>query len=405
MLEVAGGTYLELCGEPAWSELYGSGVRAAASLARLSRRVSLHTYIGKRERPTLDWLSSTFGFGIAAAENINRTISFSYQHPLSEPVITPEVRKIELAAPLIVSGEAVVRFGFLEGDAVVHGRRVVYDPQSRYGPRPFHENGSTAEKLAIVANVAEASQLTGERVVAKMGRRLQRDERANVVVIKRGWRGATVFHASAVMQVPVYPTERVWSIGSGDVFTAVFGHFWAERSLAPRSAAVLASQATAYYCATRSLPVPRSPGLALAQLGSLPPRQPPSRKNPLLYLAGPFFTIAQRWLVTQSYNALLRQGIQVFSPFHDVGVGPADKVVKADLAALRRSTGVFAVIDGADPGTLFEVGFARALGIPVVALVQNESNEAVKMLQGSDCVLLDDFASAIYRATWLATGT
>ncbi len=73
-----------------------------------------------------------------------------------------------------------------------------------------------------------------------------------------------------------------------------------------------------------------------------------------------------------------------------------------DIEAIKKSDLVFAVVDGLDSGTLFEVGYARALEKPVVAFVQNETAQSIKMLQGTQCEIVDDFASAIYRVTWTA---
>jgi nucleoside 2-deoxyribosyltransferase len=94
--------------------------------------------------------------------------------------------------------------------------------------------------------------------------------------------------------------------------------------------------------------------------------------------------------------------LKVFSPYHNVGHGPASKVVPADIKALDESDIVFALADGLDSGTIFEIGYARAKGKPVIVFVQRESEGDLKMLEGTDCEIVDDFASAIYRATWAA---
>lgn len=53
-----------------------------------------------------------------------------------------------------------------------------------------------------------------------------------------------------------------------------------------------------------------------------------------------------------------------------------------------------------DPGTVFEVGYAVKLGIPVVGLAQNVRPEDLKMMEGTGCAIHSDFASAVYRAIW-----
>jgi nucleoside 2-deoxyribosyltransferase len=294
----------------------------------------------------------------------------------------------------------------IEGDAVVEGKRVVYDPQSAYDPRSFRENGSTAGRLAIVANVGECINLTKgkctDTAIETVGKTLLAGEGAEVVVIKRGGFGLTVITSSETRSLPAFRTERVWPIGSGDVFAAVFAYYWMVEDSDVFHAARLASLSTAYYCQTTALPI--SPDILKTFAPS--PVNPGSGNFPIehnrVYLAGPFFTMAERWLIDQSRRHLSDQGFEVFSPLHDVGYGTAAEVVPKDVEAIERSDFVFAVVDGLDSGTLFEVGFARALGRPVVAFVQNETAQSLKMLQGTQCEIVDDFASAIYRVTWTA---
>lgn len=100
--------------------------------------------------------------------------------------------------------------------------------------------------------------------------------------------------------------------------------------------------------------------------------------------------------------SLRSHGLSVFSPLHDVGYGSASEVVPADIKGIESSDVVFAILDGLDTGTVFEIGYARALGKPVIAFVQNEAEVNLKMLVGTGCEIVDDFASAIYRTAWAA---
>jgi nucleoside 2-deoxyribosyltransferase len=92
----------------------------------------------------------------------------------------------------------------------------------------------------------------------------------------------------------------------------------------------------------------------------------------------------------------------VFSPYHDVGIGAAEDVVPQDIEALDECQAVLAIVDGADAGTLFEVGYARAKGIRVIAIAENESAEPLKMLRGTGCEVHSDLTTAVYRAAWAA---
>lgn len=404
MIHVAGGAYGEHCVEPHWDELFGSGVRAAVALSGLSGRVSLTTYIGDADRLTLQSIAANYGFDVAA-EDIPSTVEFYYHHGLSAPIIHPDPLLINRAAGQRIEAPNILRFGFLEGDAVVHAKQAVYDPQNGREPALFRANGSAAERLAVVANEWECAKLAGGVPGSnpkQLGETVLEAEGAEVVVVKRGSVGALVVTAGETREVPAYRTAKVWPVGSGDVFSAVFAHYWCVEGLDPFESARLASLSTAFYCQTKSLEIPKNIALGFTPPPvTLGPRHR-SGSHKQVYLAGPFFTMSQRWLIEESLMSLSSHGLSVFSPLHDVGYGSAAEVVPADIKGIESSDVVFAILDGLDTGTVFEIGYARALGKPVVAFVQNEAEVNLKMLVGTGCELVDDFASAIYRTAWAA---
>ncbi len=78
-------------------------------------------------------------------------------------------------------------------------------------------------------------------------------------------------------------------------------------------------------------------------------------------------------------------------------------MVEKDLQAIKKAHLVFAVVDGLDAGTVYEIGFARALGKPVVVYSEREKGgESLKMMEGSNCVMCTNFATSIYSALWEA---
>ena len=119
-----------------------------------------------------------------------------------------------------------------------------------------------------------------------------------------------------------------------------------------------------------------------------------------IYLAGPFFDLGQRWLVEEVRTLLRSMGAEVFSPVHEVGPGPASTIAPEDIRGLEQSQVVFAILNGLDSGTIFEIGYAVKHGLPVVALAQNAKDEDLKMIAGTGCYVTDDFATAIYQAIW-----
>jgi len=92
-------------------------------------------------------------------------------------------------------------------------------------------------------------------------------------------------------------------------------------------------------------------------------------------------------------------GVEVFSPFHDVGLGGAD-VAQRDLEGLKQCRAVFAVLNGNDPGTVFEIGFARANGMPVTVYAERNSQSDLTMFEGTGCRVCADYTTALYSAIW-----
>jgi nucleoside 2-deoxyribosyltransferase len=393
-LTVVGGVYLERCIQPLWNAIFGSAGRAMQAVApHVTAPIRLVTYVDDQSRPAVQSMVEMSG-GVLEAQPCARTLSFDYLHPLATPTINPPLGQIIQADPLQVVGDVVLRYGMLEGDAIVDANVAIYDPQSAFGAVRFGANGSKAKRLAVVLNQAEAIAMSGLESPTDAAQWLLTEDGAEVVVLKRGASGVLVITLGGQTQVPLYRTERVWKLGSGDVFSSTFAALWGVNGMDPVEAADCASRATAYYCDTRCLPVPTADGLK-----DLPyePVQPGAGK---VYIASPFFDIGQRWVVEEARALLLDMGAAVFSPVHEVGPGPAEIVAPEDLAGLDGCDVVFAVMNGLDPGTIFEVGYAVKSGLPVVALAQNEKDEDLKMVRGSGCEVVDDFASALYRTIW-----
>lgn len=393
-LTIVGGVYIERCIQPLWDCVYGSGGRAAGAVASLvPGKRTLVAYIADEIHSSAEFLAEMSGFTLTPTP-ANHPISFDYLHPLSTPTIAPSLRHIASHPPIKVTGDVVLRFGMLEGDAIVKAHTAVYDPQSAFEAKPFAANGSQADRLAIILNRSEARSMTGTADPRDAAQLLIEKEGALAVVVKMGSQGALVVTQGGEAKVPLYQTKQVWKIGSGDVYSAVFAALWGCQGMDAVQAANLASRATAHYCETRSLPVP-----SLDELTKLP-YPPVVSGQGTVYIAGPFFDLGQRWLIEEARSQLLDMGARVFSPAHEVGPGPASVVAPEDIKGLEASDVVFAILNGLDTGTIFEVGYAVKLGIPVVAFAQNIKEEDLKMVVGTNCDVVDDFTSAIYKTIW-----
>jgi nucleoside 2-deoxyribosyltransferase len=372
--------------------VFGSGGRAAAALGGHVDRITLHTYARADTAKVFQLVARQYGFELQT-QHSDQTVSFEYIHSLAPPLLIPSLRRIRPNPPIKIAAENVLRFGMMEGHAIVTANRRVYDPQSPDNPESFAINGSTAETLAIVGNRSEITALAKADDPIAAARKLCVGNVA-IVVVKLGPDGAVVVSNSEEVRIPAYLTKQVWTVGSGDVFAAHFAARWAVDRDSPADAAQAASRAVAHYVESMALPSPSKASLmAMTYV-------PAKVKVGGVYLASPFFTMAERWLVDEARRALNELGVVVFSPVHDVGPGPAHEVAPADLAALDKCDAIFAIIDGLDAGTLFEVGYARSKNKPVYALAQATSDEDLKMIAGSGCKIFGDFVTAVHHAAW-----
>lgn len=400
-VHVVGGVYREYCVHPRWYDVFGSAGRAALAIATTGSPVVLHSYTTDATLGVLNEKAAWLDNFEVASTPIEGEVSFKYLHDMAVPVIAgiPNIPH----EPIRVTEEKVLRFGMLEGDAVVHAAWAVYDPQNAHAATPFGANGSTATHLALVLNLWEAAQLAGMADVPSeiLAPVLAAQEKAEVVIIKMGPRGAFVWTPGGTAQVPAYRTKRVWKIGSGDCFVAHFANAWMHEGLSPPEAADIASRATAYYCETQGLPTKDNLASSAFQPVELSANYLAGKQRQV-YLAGPFFDLMQIWMVEQVQANLKDLGLKVFSPYHDVGLGSADDVVGKDLEAIVDSDIVFAITDGLDAGTVYEIGYARALGKPVVVYSERQHPESLKMMKGSDCTICTDYTTALYSTLWEA---
>lgn len=400
-MRIVGGIYNERSIFPEDDVIYGSGGRAAAALSLMNPDIVLTSFVGENRRHDIEHhVKHKWNLELDAYA-VPEIVSFTYYHGLSTPIIRPTRLPVEDAPEIRVSDDIILQFGMLEGSAVINGEKVIYDPQNPERPERFDANGSMAQELAYVLNQGEACKLTGQADTAQAAKVLLKQPSVVVVVVKSGADGAKVYTATTSDHVAAYATNNVWPIGSGDVFAAVFAHFWATENTSPVEAALYASRGAALYCGQKQIPLCRE---VLMDEGFIYPLLKPSRKpsDATIYLAGPFFTMSQLWLVEEARTSLRNAGFNVFSPYHDVGIGNADEVVPADIQGIEDADVMLALCDGLDAGTLFEIGYAVKKGLPVVAFGEQTSDEAMKMLYGTKCKVFRDFTSAIYHVQWEA---
>lgn len=399
-IHVVGGVYFERCFSPDWGRYFGSAGRAAAAIGTLALDVTLHGYMSDEALEGIQTEVSLMTNVTIRPIHCDEVLRFRYLHDLA----TPDILGLSGSSlpPISVSEPRVLRFGMLESNANVQAEWAVYDPQNQGSTEPFALNGSKADHLALVLNLVEARKMSGlgQGTAEECASSLLQTQGAEVVVIKMGPNGALVGHGSEMHRVPAFRSNSVWKIGSGDVFAATFAAHWMGYGRSPKDAAEYASRATALYCGTRGFASHEA--VQGATMAPITPSWRLAGRKPKVYLAGPFFDLAQLWMVDQARLNLQEVGMDVFSPFHDIGLGTAHDVAAKDLIALNDCDLVFAIVDGADTGTVFEVGYAVAKDKPVIAFSQRESEESLKMLTGTNCMVCNDYATAIYKTLWKA---
>lgn len=398
-MKIVGGIYDEVCREPYSMQTVGSGLRAAIAISMAATNLTLCSRASEPQAEEAHRLAAGAQFSLSVTDRLS-SIAFSYDNPLARPHI--DFHDSFDVQDLRAEDDVVLAFGMIDARPSVRATRVIIDPQ-RPGSQDLepHFDYNASSTLAIVANETEIRGLAREpgASLQQSGVVVLKRYGAEVVVIKRGALGALVVLDGEIEQVGSFPIERIWPIGSGDVFSAVFALAWGQEHRPPVEAARIASRATAAACReSHSGPI-QAVSATLRPLLSDEFKEK-GGEAPALYLAGPFFTLSQRWLVDLMRSAVTKLGAEVFSPSHDVGDGPPDVVVPLDLAAIRRSDAVVAIVDGLDAGTLFELGYARAQGKPVVAFGESTNSPDLTMLVGSGVELHSDLATAAYRSVW-----
>ncbi|MBY5523562.1 carbohydrate kinase family protein [Rhizobium leguminosarum] len=377
-MDIAGGIYRELCETPGWDEEFGSGGRAAAAVSAISPVCILHSYCDNANSRGIRNLRD-MGIHVRSRSRVD-PIVFAYFHPLSKPHIKPDRFSIQHLEPLRVAAKSVLRFGFLEGSAVVNASRAVYDPQTSRDPEFFAANGSRADELALVMNETELLKYARSESISAAANALLDSKSADVVVVKQGIRGASVFQRGSIASTPPYRSSAVFKIGTGDVFSGVFAYYWAEVGMAPADATDLASRAVAVYCETRHLPLSRDFAEHRVPIVNTPHEQ--------VVVRGTVATIGRRFTLEEARFSLRELGIKVAAP--DLG----------DVPSSSLSTSLLVISDGLSDDGIFEICRAHSTAAAISILDETRAVSLDLVTRSFSCEVFDDFTTALYSACW-----
>jgi hypothetical protein len=379
-MEIVGGTYRELCEIPHWDAEFGSGGRAAAALSALSPNCVFHTYARNPHSTGLNFLRS---LGVDVRPQVSdESIAFAYFHPLSRPHIEPPVAQIVQQPAIYVNAKTVLRFGLLEGEAVVKADRAIYDPQTSNHPQPFHANGSTANCLALVINESELRAITNITDCDKAAQQVIQKQCVDVLVVKAGTRGAVVYEAcGSRVHVAAYRSSKVFKIGTGDVFSAVFAHYWGENHMAAHDAAVVASKSVSKYCSDGALPVELSGADRFIRVGN-------SLKGAVL-LEGYADTLGSRYVMEEARFHLRAMGASVVCPALE------------GVTSTQSIAAVLIIADGYSGDSLQSIG-VKNNATPTIIYREEKSIYPQNMCNSSSHIVCEEFVTAIYFCIWAA---
>lgn len=386
---VIGGSYTETVLFPSFTaKLVGSGVRAAATLAADAERLVTVAAAGEMGviRSAVDTNTT-----VEVVER-DKPVEFRYLDPSLTPQITGLPNGLRGPLPSAFPNDDVLAFGLAElpSGYAITARRVVLDPQSPRAATGALLDAVSADGIAVCANRAEARLMTGLASPIDAAVALHTRSPVEAVVVKCGPLGYVTADSTGVTWVHATPTLTVSTLGSGDIFSSIFAREWfagaTTADAAATASAAVAASAGKPDASDSAIVLPMNPGYA-----------------PRVYLAGPFFTLSERWLVERVRAVLIGLGARVFSPIHDVGPGDAE-VAQKDLNGLDDCDVVFALLDGFDPGTIYETGWAARENIPVVGFSSEAHAKETKMLVGMGAEVHTDLTSALFRSIWAGQG-
>lgn len=112
-----------------------------------------------------------------------------------------------------------------------------------------------------------------------------------------------------------------------------------------------------------------------------------TKESKSVYLASGWFTPGQERRVKNAEVVLKSHGLDVFSPReHQFGdIVPMNSpewremTFRNDVHAIHETDFMFAIYDEMDSGTMWEIGYAYAIGKPIILF--NESEDTVNLMQ------------------------
>lgn len=394
MITVVGGTYREIDYDDISMDIYGSGYRGCKFLLENECSVNYYTSGNDEVEKYLKEIAkvyTNFDFQLTESDDL---ITFKYSFALDTPNIFPNLLNIKKTKNIKVESDNIICYGMLESDFNINGKRVIYDPQTSFKPKKYSEFG-VAEQLIFIVNMNEAKSISAQEDLEEIKKYFFNIENAYAVIIKNGPYGAKLFvNNNQEFEIPSFVTENVNKIGSGDVFTSSFGYYWMNKKLPLEECAFLASKSTSLYCDKKVYIDVQDFEYTFTAYKNI------NIKEKQIYLAAPFFSIAELILVDKVRNAFLEFGVKVFSPFHDIGLGNTESIAIKDLQGINDSDIIFCILDNLDSGTLIESGFSLAMNKKIIGYHRTCEDSELLMLKPGNSKIFKHLTTAIYQTIW-----
>jgi sugar/nucleoside kinase (ribokinase family)/nucleoside 2-deoxyribosyltransferase len=369
----------------------GSGYVAALTAAALGRDVALASFVGKDDdrsgaalrRAGVDTTAVQVLPGQSGLFDIADVADYgpprpTYRPPSSRPA--PEPPGDMPRAPVVLV------FGFPDFDpsewvaaALEDDGILLWDRQGWLSQKIDYARFASlpAARRVYVANLEEMRE-EAETQMYFSALQEQPPEPFDAALIKCGrWGTLAIEREDRSSFIPVFLAKAVSAVGSGDCFAgAVAGRLAAGSSV---QAAAEAGAAAASLFVEREGNIPPA-GLTTGVDEVLAARarsfvSPANVERIRVYLAGPWFSAAEDLLIRHLEVLLGNLGLWVTSPRRDLGLLPEAPSHQEIVAAGRRDYGaiddadlIVAVLDGRDPGTLMEVGYAIHAEKPIIGL-------------------------------------
>src|SRR5262249_34150956 len=204
--------------------------------------------------------------------------------------------------------------------------------------------------------------------------------------------GGTLFDGEIQHEIPAYVAREWFKIGAGNVFCAMFAHYWGEKALDPVRAADLASRASTIYASAPAGALPISADSLFSEMEQFDPSAPCK-----IFVASPCRSMAQQWLLDQALWALWALKVDTVSPY-DLGLDVLPRK-EGDIGdQLDNCDAILVLAEGADIASVLAVGLARVRRLPMVVLEEEVRASPLELWQDTRCEIARDLASAVYRS-------